>query len=149
MTTLRRKSKRSFLHSHLHPGSFGQLAVQQLDYSPLHDSFKFLWRAGNGRGRGRPCHTACGFVHGLVGQFIGFAIMFAEGVIDGKPVHLGNQLFRAAVKFLQSRVLDFIDAFDLANQQFRVAHYFKRFVSVLDGVLECRDQARYSAKLLV
>jgi hypothetical protein len=33
----------SLLHSHLHPGSFGELAVQQLYCSAPYDSFEFLW----------------------------------------------------------------------------------------------------------
>ena len=46
-----------------------------------------------------------------------------------------------AVKFLQSCVFHLVDALDLPHQELRVAHYFQRFVSVLDGILKGRDQA--------
>ncbi len=45
------------------------------------------------------------------------------------------------MKFLQRCVLYLVYAFDLTHQQFRVAYYFERLVSVLDRVLKRRDQA--------
>jgi len=50
----------------------------------------FLTGVGN-RGRGRPRHTSPhAFVHGLIGQAVGFGVVFAKGVADGEPFELGD-----------------------------------------------------------
>ena len=61
------------------------------------------------------------FVHGFVGQAVGFLIVFAESVADRKPFQLSDQFFGAAVEILKRRVLHFVDAFDLADQQLGIA----------------------------
>src|SRR5580698_9914321 len=45
------------------------------------------------------------------------------------------------MKVFERQILNFVDAFDLANEQFRVAYDFQRFVAMLDGVFERRDQS--------
>ena len=71
------------------------------------------------------------FVHGFVGQAVGFAIVFAESVADGKPFQLSDQFFGAAVEILQRRVLYLVDAFDLADQQLGIADQLEGFGSML------------------
>jgi hypothetical protein len=93
------------------------------------------------RGRERSRHTAGAFVHGLVGQAVGFLIVFAESVADGEPVELGDQFFGAAVEILECGIFYFVDAFDLADEEFGVADEFEGFGAVLDGVFEGGDEA--------
>src|SRR5580698_4885822 len=45
------------------------------------------------------------------------------------------------MKVFERQVLHFVDAFDLADEQFRVAYDFQRFVAMLNGVFERRDQS--------
>ena len=84
--------------------------------------------------------AAGAFIHRLIGEVVSFAIVFAQSVIDGKPVQLSNQLLGAGVEFLQRGILDLVDALDLAHQQLGVADDFEGFVSVLDRILERCNQ---------
>ena len=81
------------------------------------------------------------FVHGFVRQAVGFLVVFAEGVADREPFELGDQFLGAAVEVLERGILHFVDAFDLANQQFGIADQLEGFGAVLDRVFEGRDQA--------
>jgi hypothetical protein len=67
--------------------------------------------------------------------------MFPKSVPDGKPFQLSNQIFGAAVKILERRVLHLVDAFNLAHQQFGIADQFERFWPMLDCVFERGNQA--------
>ena len=51
-----------------------------------------------------------------------------------------NSLARA-VQVLQHGVLHFVDAFDLADQQFGIADQLQRLGAVLDGVFQSGDQS--------
>ena len=104
--------------------------------------------AGWKRGRGRPRHTSHAFVHGGVGQAVGFFVVAAENVADGKPAELCNQFFGASVEVLQCGILDFVDALDLPYQQFGVADHLERLVAVGHGILECGDQALVLSKIV-
>ena len=119
----------------------------QFDYTTFNYAFKLLWPGRCSRGRvardhmGCSAGSACALVHSLIRQIVCFAIVLAQGVIDGEPVQLCNQLFGAAVEFLQRQVFHFVDALDLSYQQLRVADQLERFVSMLNGVLQRCDQA--------
>ena len=80
------------------------------------------------------------FIHGFVRQAVGFPVVFAQGVADGEPVQLGDQISCASMEVFQRGVLDFVNPFDLADQKFGVADHAKGFRSVLDGVLKRSDQ---------
>ncbi len=88
------------------------------------------------------------FVHSFIGQSVGIPIVFAESVADGKPFQLSDQFLGAAVEILQHRVLHFVDAFDLADQQLGIANQLQSFGAVLDGVFEGRDQALILGKIV-
>jgi len=45
------------------------------------------------------------------------------------------------VEILQCRVFDFVDAFDLADEQFGIANQLEGFGAVLEGVFEGGDKA--------
>ena len=47
----------------------------------------------------------------------------------------------AAVEILKGEVLHFVDAFDLADQQFGIADQLEGFGAVLESVFEGGDQA--------
>src|ERR1700678_4058429 len=87
------------------------------------------------------CAASHAFVHGFVGQAVRLLIVFAEGVADGKPIQLRDQLFGASVQVAQRGILYFVDAFDLANQQLGIADQFERLRAVLKRVFESTDQA--------
>jgi hypothetical protein len=130
----------------LHAGSLWQLTVHQSDCAAFHNSFKLLGAGRSLCGRVARGHTgwaagsSCTLVHRLIRQLVRFAVVFSQRVVDGEPLQLRNQLFGAGVKFLQRQVLHFVDAFDLPYQEFGIAYDLERFVSVLDGILERRNQ---------
>jgi hypothetical protein len=97
----------------LHSRSFGEFAVCQFYDAVADYAFEFLWGAPDGRvarrhmafasvrvgGQQCPPHavfartvraSAFAFVHGLVGQAVGFLVVFAEGVAYGEPFQLGD-----------------------------------------------------------
>ena len=74
--------------------------------------------------------------------------MSAQDVADGKPVELGNQFFCACMKIPQRQIVHFVDAFDLPNQQFRIADHFERLVAVAYGILERGDQSLILGKIV-
>ena len=87
-------------------------------------------------------HTSSrAFVHGLIGQAVGFRVVFAKGVADGEPFELGDQFFGAAVEIFKCGVLHFVNAFDLADQQFGIADQLEGFGAVLESVFEGGDEA--------
>jgi len=122
------------------------MAVYQFDRACFHYPFKFPGPSSAGRERAACGHTGCAadsahaFVHSLIRQLVCFSVVLSQCVVDGEPLHLRDQFLGAAVKFLQRRVLHFVNAFDLPYQEFGIAYDLEGFVSVLDGILERRNQ---------
>jgi len=56
-------------------------------------------------------------VQGLVGEPIGFAILFARHMLDRKRLQTRNQFPRPLAQGFQPRTLHLIDALDLERQQ--------------------------------
>src|SRR5256885_3987915 len=62
-------------------------------------------------------------------------------MFNRKPIQLGDQLFRPRMKVPQRGILNLVDALDLPHQQLRVTDQFESFMSVLNRILEGRDQS--------
>ncbi len=65
-----------------------------------------------------------------------------------KPFQLCDQFLRSRVQILQRGILDLVDAFDLADQQLRIADQLERFRTVLQSILKRRDQALIFSKIV-
>src|SRR5580692_5128398 len=89
----------------------------------------------------RSGNSSHALVHGLVGQAVGFSILFTEGMADGEPVEFGDQFFGAPVQILQRCVFYLVDALNLADQQLRVANNLDGLGTVVKRVFESGDQA--------
>jgi hypothetical protein len=55
-------------------------------------------------------------VQGLVGEPIGFVILFARHMLNRERFQAGDHLLRPLLQGLQSRTLHLVDALDLARQ---------------------------------
>src|SRR5262245_35552350 len=132
-----------FLDPHLHPGSVGEGSVRQLNFSSTHNPLELLscLRLRRRRRAGWPSTPSHATVHRFICEAIGLLIVLAQGVADGKPVQLNNQLLGSRVEILQRRILDLIDALDLPDQQLRIADYFEGARAVFKGVLKGSNEA--------
>ena len=142
-------SPTKLFYSDLHPGSFRQLAVEQLDHAALYHSFEFLRCGGNRSGRGRrrrfgPC--PCPWP-GWPTRPLRDCARAGRGSMENHSSCAINCLARPWSS-CNVAVLHLVDAFDLAHQQFRIADHLERFVSMLDGILQRRNQALILRKVV-
>ena len=101
--------------------AFREFAIFQFHDAVADHTFQFRLEVDR---RKRLPHTVCAahsFVHGFIGEAVGVSVLLPEGVADGEPIQLIDQFRGTAVKVLQRCIFYFVNALDLANQQFRIA----------------------------
>src|SRR4029077_16618244 len=101
--------------------------------------FRF-WRRDRGE-LGRFGRGAFGFVHGFVGEGVGFAILFAVDVVDAERFQRGGHFSRALEKGLQLGASNLVLAAHLFDEELGIAFDAQRLNALRLHVVERGDQA--------
>src|SRR2546429_5711789 len=137
LSTTTRQRNELFLQPHMYAHAFRQGAIQNFHHTVCDNSLVFLRRPA----RWLPLYAPHALVQGGVCQAVGLAVVLAKSMFNRKPIQLGDQLFRPRMKIPQRGILNLVDALDLPHQQLRVTDQFESFMSVLNRILEGRDQS--------
>src|SRR5205814_10467800 len=65
----------------------------------------------------------------------------AKSMSNRRPIELGVQQYRPRIKSPQRGIHNLVDDVDLPHQQLKVTDQFESFMSVLNRILEGRDQS--------
>jgi hypothetical protein len=80
-------------------------------------------------------------LQGLVGEPIGFAILFARHLLNRKRFQARDHLPRPLVQGLQSRTFHLVGALDLARQQLGIRLHVNPPETIPESVIEGREKS--------